>query len=800
MRWTRFYTQADQDFLAEGHFHSVVHENQQTYVVPRQWNQSAVDVLQEKVFCNEVLPAVLRRVAEDGVPSWLWRSEADSTILDGVSAEWRFHIEKDIREVLHRIAGSLTYQGWKNSLFTSGDDAKIFYDELRYILLHQIAAPELKQWQLLGLDWAYGIPHAPYVPQLRTISLVEETTHVLRRLKIQGETLALENAEAKINAVLPIENSESLNFINWKKSRDVRQAAETLGQRVMETAAHHVMDACDRDDPSGFDPENNPQLYDAIEEARHAGLPEAAIRMAISYAQQGYEEISFTLPPEERTAEDCIDTTLSLPDEFIESALTNHSFNHRPAQKLWDALAESIWSSGDPAISFRSSFDTSDPASDSAAPAATINLLACGGGKEIVNTAAVQHVVRVMVTVLETLPSASPEYRPLRLGMTNVAALLMSKGLAYDSDAGRATAALITGFISGAAYCASAEIAAEKGAFPAYKDLAKTYLQNIKNKMAVLAGTALLQKGMMRRPVQLNTALCPDALLMEAVQQVWDTAYRTGKETGFRHAHLTGIDSDWPVQALLAAQAQGIMPVIAQLHGKALNPLVPLALKALGYSAAESNDIYFNTAGHGTLLNAPHINHKSLRAKGFPQAALDSVEAALATALHIRYVFNKWTLGEDFCKRILGFSMEDMENETFDMLPALGFNEEQIEAANTYCCGTLALAGAPHLKPAHFAVFDCNISPAAQIKMQAAVEPFLSGTVAHTVRLDYAVTVEDVQKLILSGWELGVKNLRLYRDNGSLLHAIALPMGQKTTDKNVEEYQSSLPYQGKISA
>ena len=796
MRWTRFYTQAGQDFCTEVHFRSIVSENQQTYTVPQHWNQAAADILQEKVFYPAVLPAMLRRVEESGVPAWLWRSEADNTTMDSLSAEWRFHIEKDIRDVLHRIAGALTYQGWKKNLFTTEDDAKNFYDELRYILLHQIAAPELKQWQLLGLDWAYGV-NATYTPQPRTVSYTQDTSHVMRRIKIIGEALALENTDVKTNVILPVENVCSLDFIKWKRSRDIRQAAETLGQRVMQTAALHVMDACDRDDiDGGFDPERNPLLYRAVESARQAGLPEAAIRMAISYARQGYEEISFTLPPEEKTAEDCIETTISLPDDFIEAALTNHGFNHRPVQKLWDSLAEAVWSSGDPGIYFQSSADAGDPAAgalaDSAAPAATINLLTCA------DTAALQHTVRVMVTTLEIITSAEPAYRPLRLGLTNMAALLMSKGLAYDSDGGRATASLLTGFISGAAYLASAEMAAEMGAFPAYEGISKTYLQNIKNKMSVLAGTALLQKGNMRRPMQLRSALCPDAFLVEAVQQVWESAYQLGKETGFRHAHLTGIDGSWTVLGLLGAQTQDIMPVTTQLHGKNLNPLVPPALKSLGFNAAESNDIYFYAAGHGTLLDAPYINHKTLRAKGFHKAAIDNIEAALATALHIRYVFNKWTLGEDFCEHMLGLDAEDIADTTFDMLPALGFTEEQIEAANTYCCGTMTLLGAPHLKPVHLAVFDCNVSPSAQIKMQAAVEPFLSGTVSHTVKLDYTVTIEDVQKLILSGWELGVKNLRLYRENGSLLHAVApVAADQGITDDNHEEYE---PATEKISA
>lgn len=799
MRWTRFYTEEGRDFCADGLFRAVVPENhhfasQQTYIVPQHWNPASVDVLLEKVFYPHALPAMFKRVPEEKVPGWLWRSAADHAALDGVSAEWRFNIEKDIRAVVQRIAGSVTYNGWKLGLFTAENDARIFYDELRYILLHQIAAPELKQWQQLGLDWAYGLAGAPYAPQSHTEFFTQDTTQVLRRLILLGETLALENTEAKTNVILPIENPESLSFINWKKTGDIRQAAESLGQRVLESAARHVMDACDRDNAGGFDPAQNFALAEAIGEARRAGLPEAAIRMAIDYAEQGFEDISFPLPLDEKTAYDCLQTTVSLPDEFIESALTGHGFSHRPAQKIWDALAEAIWSSGEPAVSFRSSTETANEAA-AAAPAALINLSACATGKEIVNTGALQHVTRVMTVMLETLSAGT-----ISLGVTNIAALLMSKGLAYDSDAGRATAALATGFVSGAAYHASAELALLRGSFADWTAASKNYLQGVKNKMAALSGGAYLQKGLMRRPVQLRPALCPDVFLAEAVKQVWDEAYRLGKESGFRHQELTGLAGERWTETLLGAQTPGISAVVAQLHGKHLNPLVPAALKALGYGAAEIDDIYFHAAGHGTLLDAPFINHASLRARGLPQATLDAIESALATSLHIRYAFNRWTLGEDFCRRVLNFADADIGDDAFDMLSALGFSEGEIAAANNYCCGAMNLAGAPHIKATHVNVFDCNVSPLAQVKMQAALEPFLSAAVAHTVRLAYEAKVEDVQQLILSAWEMGVKQLRLYRDNGSLLHAIAVPLTTLAAKNNIEEYQDASSPAGKKSA
>ncbi|TYL22937.1 vitamin B12-dependent ribonucleotide reductase, partial [Streptococcus pyogenes] len=111
--------------------------------------------------------------------------------------------------------------------------------------------------------------------------------------------------------------------------------------------------------------------------------------------------------------------------------------------------------------------------------------------------------------------------------------------------------------------------------------------------------------------------------------------------------------------------------------------------------------------GHGNLNQAPGINPSTLKAKGFTDAKIEAVNAALKSAFDIKFVFNQWTLGADWVKETFGFTDEQLGDFFFEMLPALGFSRKEIEAANVHVCGAMTLEGAPFLKTEHYAVFDC---------------------------------------------------------------------------------------------
>src|SRR6056297_825065 len=125
--------------------------------VPDSWSQVATDIIAQKYFRKAGVPAKLKKVKEDSVPEWLQRSEADKAALKNLEEEERYSHEVDSRQVFSRLAGCWTYWGWKHDYFDSEEDAKVFYDELCYMLATQMAAPNSPQWFNTGLHWAYGI-------------------------------------------------------------------------------------------------------------------------------------------------------------------------------------------------------------------------------------------------------------------------------------------------------------------------------------------------------------------------------------------------------------------------------------------------------------------------------------------------------------------------------------------------------------------------------------------------------------------------------------------------------------------
>jgi ribonucleoside-diphosphate reductase alpha chain len=172
------------------------------------------------------------------------------------------------------------------------------------------------------------------------------------------------------------------------------------------------------------------------------------------------------------------------------------------------------------------------------------------------------------------------------------------------------------------------------------------------------------------------------------------------------------------------------------------------------------------------------VNHDALRTKGFTDEVIERLEGALASSFDISFAFNSWTLGEEFCKDTLGFSDKELADPSFNMLEALGFTRDQVRAANAWCCGTMTVEGAPHLRDEHLAVFDCAskcgeigqryIGSLGHVRIMAAAQPFISGAISKTINMPNAATVEECGAAYMLSWKLGLKANALYRDGSKL--------------------------------
>ena len=298
------------------------------------------------------------------------------------------------------------------------------------------------------------------------------------------------------------------------------------------------------------------------------------------------------------------------------------------------------------------------------------------------------------------------------------------------------------------------------------------------------------------KPQGLKVKYCPDYLL-KAACKAWDEAVEYGEKYGYRNAQATVIAPTGTIGLVMDCDTTGVEPDFAlvkfkKLSGggyfKIINQSVPTALKNLGYSEKETDNIIKYAVGAASFAGAPFINHQTLSEKGFIADEIKRLDAAALTAFEIGFVFNKYTLGEE-CLQRLGYTPEQYNDFEWSLLEALGFTDEQIEAANDYVCGTMMLEGAPGLKEEHLPVFDCAnkcgqkgqryIHAHGHIRMMGATQPFISGAISKTINLPNEAVVEDIADAYYLSWKLGLKANALYRDGSKL----SQPLSNKSDKK-----------------
>jgi len=445
---------------------------------------------------------------------------------------------------------------------------------------------------------------------------------------------------------------------------------------------------------------------------------------------------------------------------------------------------------------------------------------------------AYEHAVRLWTVVLEIsvmmaqFPSReialrSYAYRTLGLGYANIGGLLMTSGIPYDSREGRAICGALSAIMTGVAYATSAEMAGELGAFAAFERNRDPMLRVIRNHAAAARGEADAYEGLSTPPAPLDVDACR-ALparwgdLAGRSRAAWERALQLGEAHGFRNAQATVVAPTGTIGLVMDCDTTGIEPDFAlvkfkKLAGggyfKIINRAVPEALRTLGYGQAQIEAMVAHAVGHGTLKNAPlldgkGINHETLKARGFTDEKLAALEAGLAAAFDIKFAFNKFALGEAFCRDALKLSDEQLADPALDLLAAIGFARREIEAANVFCCGAMTLEGAPHLKAEHLAVFDCAspcgrlgkrcLSVESHIRMMAAAQPFISGAISKTINMPNSATVEDCKAAYTLSWKLGLKANALYRDGSKLSQPLNASLIADEEDDDDEAAQDAI--------
>ncbi len=895
--------------------------------VPNGWSQVASDVLAQKYFRKAGVPAALKPVKEKGVPEFLWRSIPDEKALAEMPEGERFGGETSAKQVFDRLAGTWAYWGWKGGYFSTEADAKSYFDEMRFMLAAQMAAPNSPQWFNTGLHWAYGIdgpsqghfyvdfesgklvrsktayehpqPHACFIQSV-TDDLVNEggimdlwtrearlfkygsgtgtnfsslrgfneplggggkSSGLMSFLKIGDRAAgAIKSGGTTRRAakmvICDMDHPDIEAFINWKVVEEQKVASLVAGSKMHEAKLNDIFEAIrqwDGKEADAFDPKVNPALKAAIKGAKKTAIPETYVKRVLDYAKQGYTAIEFPTYDTDWDSEayntvagQNSNNSVRVTDSFLEAVKKDQPWEllRRTdgkvaktvnARELWDQIGHAAWACADPGIQFHDTVNAwhtcpadgeirgSNPCSeymfldDTACNLASMNLLTFLYDGEF-DVDGYVHATRLWTVTLEisvlmaqfpseAIAKRSYEFRTLGLGYANIGGLLMNMGHSYDSDEGRALCGALTAIMTGVSYATSAEMAGEQGPFPGYAKNADHMLRVIRNHRRAAYGESTGYEGLAVAPVPLDHANCPDGRLINMAHAAWDEALAEGEKSGYRNAQVSVIAPTGTIGLVMDCDTTGIEPDFAlvkfkKLAGggyfKIINQSVPAALAKQGYGSAQIEEIVSYAVGHGSIGNAPAINHTALIGHGFGEAEIAKVEAALATAFDIRFVFNQWTLGVDFCTGTLGIPEAKLNDPTFDLLRHLGFTKQQIEAANNHVCGTMTLEGAPHLREEHYAIFDCAnpcgkigkryLSVDSHIHMMAAAQSFISGAISKTINMPNDATIEDCLAAYDLSHSLGVKANALYRDGSKL----SQPLSAALIDEDDDELEEAL--------
>ncbi|MGZ5353520.1 MAG: vitamin B12-dependent ribonucleotide reductase [Actinomycetota bacterium] len=534
--------------------------------------------------------------------------------------------ESSVRQLVGRVVDTITGWGRKEGYFASDEDAQVFAEELSHLLVTQKAAFNSPVW------FNVGVPDTPQQCSACFILAVDDTMSSILNWYVEEGTIFKGGSGSGINLSRIRSSREPLagggtasGPVSFMRGADASAGTIKSGGKTRRAAKMVILNV-DHPDVHGF------IWCKAVEEHKARALRDAGFDMDLdgrdSYSIQ-YQNANNSI----RVTDEFMKAYEQDQDWKLKAVLTGETVETVRARALMREIAEAAWQCADPGMQYDTTINewhtcpatgrinASNPCSEymhldnSACNLASLNLMKFLDAEGGFDVKAFRKAVDVVFTAQEIIVGNSDyptdrigenarAFRQLGLGYANLGALLMARGLAYDSDGGRAWAGAITALMTGQAYRTSARIAQVMGPFDGYEPNADAMLRVMRNHRAAAEG--------------IDGELVPEGLL-SAAKQSWDDAIAFGTKHGYRNAQASVLAPTGTIGLMMDCDTTGIEPELALVKTKKLvgggtmqfvNQTVPRALDRLGYTREEIEDVVAYIAEHNSVVDAPHLKQE----------------------------------------------------------------------------------------------------------------------------------------------------------------------------------------------
>jgi ribonucleoside-diphosphate reductase alpha chain len=531
--------------------------------------------------------------------------------------------ESSVRQLAGRVVDTITRWGKKNGYFATSDDAQVFAEELTHLIVTQKAAFNSPVW------FNVGVPDTPQQCSACFILSVDDHMSSILNWYVEEGTIFKGGSGSGINLSKIRSSKEALagggtasGPVSFMRGADASAGTIKSGGKTRRAAKMVILNV------------DHPDVEDFIwckanEEQKARALRDAGFDMDLdgrdSYSVQ-YQNANNSV----RVTDEFMRAYEQDQDHRLKAVTTDETVSTVRARELMRQVADAAWQCADPGMQYDTTINEwhtcpasgringSNPCSeymhldDSACNLASLNLLTFLDDDGSFDVASFKHAVEIVFTAQEIVVGESDyptekigenarAYRQLGLGYANLGALLMARGLPYDSDAGRAWAGAITAIMTGHAYRTSARIAEVMGSFDGYEPNADAMVRVMKKHRAAVE--------------EIDGELVPEGML-SAAKQSWDEAVSLGEMHGYRNAQASVLAPTGTIGLMMDCDTTGIEPELALVKTKKLvgggtmqfvNQTVPRALGKLGYDAGQVDDIIGFIAEHNSVVDAPHL-------------------------------------------------------------------------------------------------------------------------------------------------------------------------------------------------